>query len=206
MHVVHINGIDYDLPAIENDGWLQLLNGSLKYKHPFHNPVVGNKGLSGISLRTVVLRKVDVAKKQLSFHTDIRSGKWKELNIDNELSWLFYSATDRLQIRVQGKAILHSTDEIANKAWATSTMSSRKVYCGNEGPSTVSAMPSSGLSSYLDNNDPSIEESEIGRKNFGIITTQVHCMEWLWLNSKGHRRARFVYDSNNDFKATWLIP
>jgi pyridoxamine 5'-phosphate oxidase len=206
MQVVAINGIEYDLTAIEKDCWVQMLNGSLQYKNPFHNPVVGNNSVHGINLRTVVLRKVDTINKQLCIHTDIRSGKWNELQTDNKITWLFYSQAARLQIRISGKATLHSNDAIANDAWAKSTISSRKVYCGIDGPSTISPIPCSGLSSYLDNNDPTVAESEAGRKNFGIINTQVQWMEWLWLNSKGHRRASFTYDTANNFNAQWLVP
>lgn len=206
MGVVQINGLDYNLHDIEKDCWLQLLNGSIKYKDPFHNPVVGNLGENGVHLRTVVLRKVNTEKKQLAFHTDIRSGKWNELNNNNKVSWLFYSPAGRVQIRISATATLHSTDAIANEAWANSTMSSRKVYAGEIGPSNIVDEPCSGLSDYLNANDPTPEESEAGRKNFGIVICQANWMEWLWLNSKGHRRASFTYDAQNNIQANWLIP
>ena len=49
-------------------------------------------------------------------------------------------------------------------------------------------------------------QSEEGRKNFGVVTTKIKWMEWLWLNSSGHRRANFVYDEAGAFTANWLVP
>ena len=206
MNAVLIAGLPYDLPALEKDCWLRLFNASLHYKDPLHNPVVANVGAKGINQRTVVLRKVDTEKKQLSFHTDTRSGKWQELQIDPAVSWLFYNPAGRMQIRLGGVASLHHDDNIANTAWQNSTMSSRKIYLGENGPSSIAESPVSGLPAAFESANPTAAESEAGRKNFGIVTTQINWMEWLWLNSKGHRRASFTYDSDNRFDATWLVP
>jgi pyridoxamine 5'-phosphate oxidase len=206
MHTVLIDGINYDLNSLENDTWNRLLNGALRYKDPLHNPVVANVTANGINMRTVVLRKVWPAKKQLAFHTDTRSGKWTDLQQQNNISWLFYDAPSRLQIRLAGIATLHHDDLIANEAWAASTMSSRKIYMGYTGPSVRSSLPVSGLPPEFETIDPTPEESLAGRKNFGVVITTVNWMEWLWLNSKGHRRAGFTYNDEAGFSADWLIP
>ncbi len=206
MDKILIDGITYDLPALEKDCWLRLLNGSLSFKNPFHHPVVANSNAEGVNMRTVVLRKVDTEKKELAFHTDIRSGKWAEIQADNKISWIFYNPAGRMQLRLSGHAALHHDDAIANEAWSKSTMSSRKIYSGKLGPSVVAAMPVSGLPSKFETADPTPEESEAGRKNFGIIITKIKWMEWLWLNSGGHRRASFKYDANDGCAGSWLVP
>jgi pyridoxamine 5'-phosphate oxidase len=206
MEEVLIDGIMYGLAALEKDCWLGLLNASLHYKDPLHNPVVANVSVQGVNQRTVVLRKVNTEKKQLAFHTDIRSGKWNELEISPAISWLFYNPAGKIQIRLGGIAALHHDDAVADNAWQKSTMSSRKIYLGENGPSSVAALPVSGLPAAFESSDPTAAESEAGRKNFGIVTTQINWMEWLWLNSKGHRRASFKYNSDNSFDATWLVP
>lgn len=126
MNTILIDGINYCLEELEKDSWLRLLNGSLKYKDALHNPVVANVNQHGVNIRTVVLRKVNTAKKQLTFHTDIRSGKWKDLQQENNISWLFYDAQERVQIRLSGTAKLHHDDEIADEAWEASTMAAEK--------------------------------------------------------------------------------
>ena len=206
MNTVKIDGIEYDLPAIEKDCWVRILNGSLQYKNPLHNPVVANVNEHGVNMRTVVLRKVDIEKRQLCFHTDIRSGKWQELKTNNNVSWLFYHPSAMLQIRMSGTATLHQDDFFADEAWGNIRMSGRKIYLGDEGPSTLSAFPVSGLLPKFDKEDPTPQESEAGRKNFAIISTQIQWMEWLWLNSSGHRRATFQYTADGKCRPNWLLP
>lgn len=203
---VLIDGMIYDLAALEKDCWLRLLNASLHYKDPLHNPVVANVNDQGINQRTVVLRKVDTEKKELSFHTDVRSGKWTELKKNPAVSWLFYNPAGRIQIRLSGAAVLHHNDIVAENAWQNSTLSSRKIYLGQNGPSSLSANPVSGLPPAFESADPTPEQSEAGRKNFGVVTTKISWMEWLWLNSKGHRRASFKYHPGGQFDTTWLVP
>ena len=206
METVLINGLELNLADIEKDCWLRLLNGSLRSKDPFHNPVVANQQNNIVNMRTVVLRSVSTKNRTLAFHTDIRSGKWNELKQNNNISWLFYDAAARFQIRVGGIASLHQTDEVANEAWQKSNANSRKIYMGEIAPSLISNLPTSGLPAEFESCNPLLEETEIARKNFGIVITKTNWVEWLWLNSAGHRRAKFEYNSNTDFKANWLIP
>ena len=206
MGTIIIDGIEYSLDGLERDIWLRLLNGAVRYKDALHNPVVANVNQHGINIRTVVLRKVKSVEKQLSFHTDIRTGKWKELQQQNNISWLFYDAPGKVQIRLSGKATLHHNDTFVEEVWEASNMSSRKVYLGETAPSEIAALPISGLPAAFEAGDPTPEESKAGRKNFGIVVTTVTWMEWLWLNSKGHRRAGFSYFDDGSFKAHWLIP
>ena len=206
MDTILIDGINYDLVGLEKDVWMRLLNGSLKYKDALHNPVVANINQHGVNIRTVVLRTVNITNKQLAFHTDIRSGKWNELQQHNNISWLFYDAPGKIQIRLSGTATLHQDDEVAEKAWTASTMSSRKIYLGETRPSAIAASPVSGLPAAFEANDPTPKESNAGRKNFGVVNTTVTWMEWLWLNSKGQRRAGFKYFEDKSFSAEWLIP
>ena len=205
MHTVKMNGIHYSLTDIEKDCWRRLLNGALKSKDALHNPTVANINIHGVNLRTVVLRKVVTAQKTLTFHTDVRSGKWKELSENDSISWLFYDAGARIQIRLSGKTSLHNDDDIANEAWLHSTANSRKVYTGNIAPTQISEMPTSGLSTN-ENDKATIEKSEAGRENFGLVITKVNWMEWLWLNSEGHCRASFTYNDEKSIVANWLVP
>ena len=200
------DGLTYTLSEIEKDCWLRLLNGSLRAKEPFHNPVVSNISGDLPVSRTVVLRKVFTAEKKLFLHTDIRSQKWNDLQQNPNTSWLFYDAAARLQIRAGGKSTLHHDNEIANTAWQNTSVNSRKTYMGLISPSEKSDVPTNGLPASFKKASPTPEESEAGRKNFAVVCTHVNWLEWLWLNSAGHRRASFNYNSNLEFDASWLIP
>ena len=206
MDTVLIDGINYNLESLQKDCWNRLLNGSLRYKDAFHTMVVGNVNEYGVNLRTVVLRKVWMAKKQLVFNTDTRCGKWTDLEKQNNISFLFYDASANLQIRLSGTATLHQKDIIADEAWSGTKMASRKVYLASPCPSTIIPLPSSGIPLTLETTDPTPEESSEGRKNFGVVVTTINWMEWLWLSSKGHRRAVFKNNPDGSFSQDWLIP
>lgn len=204
-HSIIKDGLSYTLTDIEKDCWQRLLNGSLRSKDPLHNPVVANINDGLPVLRTVVLRKVIIAERKLFFHTDIRSVKWKALELNENISWLFYDSTARFQIRAAGKTALHHNDVIADTAWQNTAAASRKNYMGDEGPSQKSEAPTSGLPEVFLERDPTLIESEQGRKNFGVVSSQITWLEWLWLNSKGHKKAVFNYNPNG-FDANWIIP
>ena len=76
---------------------------------------------------------------------------------------------------------------------------------GEKAPGIISTAPSSGLNEDINNFRYTIEESEIGYKNFCVIEIFIKSIEWLYLAAKGHRRARFYLD-NNSLEKKWLIP
>lgn len=200
---VIINSISYSLYELEQDCWIQLVNGAIKSRSPFHTPCVATLNNGALSIRTVVLRKAFPLLKELQFHTDIRSSKWKELQNNDSISALFYDTSTRVQIRVMGKAILHFNDEMAFEAWQKTTLSSRRCYLTQASPSSFSDIPTSGLSENIEQENFTLAESEAGAKYFGIVSIQVESMEWLWLNHAGHRRAFFDYINNSN---SWMIP
>ena len=200
------DGFSLSLTDIEKDCWLRIFNGSLRSKDALHNPAVANVHDNLPVVRTVVLRKVIVAEKMLFFHTDVRSLKWQSLQQNSNTSWLFYDAAARLQIRAAGKSMLHHNDAIADAAWQKTPAASRKIYMGEEAPSQKTDNPTSGLPDLFLQTNPTMQESETGRKNFAVVCTKVNWVEWLWLSSGGHKRAQFIYDDNNSVTASWLVP
>lgn len=200
---IHTNYIDFNLTDLEKDCWSRLGTGATKSKSPFHTPCVATLADGEVNLRTVVLRKSLPNERELSFHTDIRSPKWNELLINASISALFYDAAERIQLRVKGKAVLHHTDDMTAKAWQKTSLSSRKCYLTHHNPSSFTNSSTSGLTEDIEKENFSIEESEVGYSNFGIVSIQVQSIDWLWLNHSGHRRAYFDY-SNGSFQ--WMIP
>jgi 3-hydroxyisobutyrate dehydrogenase len=151
----------------------------------------------------VVLRKANPVSKELRFHTDTRSKKWQELNLNPSISALFYNAADRIQIRVKGRGVLQFNNDISAAAWQKTSLSSRRCYLTNFDPSSFTQNPTSGLPENIEQENFTLEESEIGFQNFGIVSIQVQNIDWLWLHHAGHRRAYFDYISGS-FR--WMIP
>jgi 3-hydroxyisobutyrate dehydrogenase len=202
-NTVTINNIAYSLADLEKDIWNRLVNGAVKSRDPFHTPSVATHSGNDISLRTVVLRKAFPETKELRFHTDTRSNKWQELIVNPSISALFYDAADRIQIRVKGRAVLHFNNDITTAAWQKTSLSSRRCYLTNFDPSSFTDHPTSGLPEHIEQEKFTLEESEIGYQNFGIVSIQVQNIDWLWLHHAGHRRAFFGY---TDGSFQWMIP
>jgi 3-hydroxyisobutyrate dehydrogenase len=200
---ITIENINYSLRDLEIDTWNRLVNGAVKSRDPLHTPCVATHSSNDVSLRTVVLRKAIPETKELRFHTDTRSKKWQELTLNPSISALFYDAADRIQIRVKGRAELQLNNDITAAAWQKTSLSSRRCYLTNFDPSSFTDNPTSGLPEHIEQENFSLEESEMGYQNFGIVSIKVQNIDWLWLHHAGHRRAYFDYVSGT---FSWMIP
>ena len=116
---------------------------------------------------------------------------------------LFYDKEEKIQVRLKIECLINHENEITKASWEKTQHISRKCYLVDNGPGTVSDIPTSGLKPELDNFDYTKEQSEKGYKNFTVIQCKIKSIEWLYLAAKGHRRARFDLENNKD---SWLIP
>ena len=185
---------------------LSLLEKGLANRdNPFHIPVFicGDKKI--FDGRIVVLRGFDKKNKSLSFHSDIRSNKIKILKINPIGSLLFYDKKEKIQLRASCKIKIHYQNDKAKSSWEKTAHMSRQCYLGNKAPGYETLEPTSGLSKDVDNSKYTIEESEIGYKNFCVVEAFIYSIEWLYLAFKGHRRAKFLF-KNDRIDKKWLIP
>jgi 3-hydroxyisobutyrate dehydrogenase len=193
------------LEEILKTTWDMLIRGASVARDPFHTPVLGTASSGGCQLRTVVLRSVVQEERILICHTDLRSGKIREIRQNPRVSWLFYHPQQKIQLRLAGQATIHTADELADQQWAATKLMSRRCYCAPVGPGTTSDEPSSGLPDSLQNRSPTLAESELGRKNFTVISCRIDYLDWLFLSARGHRRAQFSWRGNN-VGAKWVTP
>jgi pyridoxamine 5'-phosphate oxidase len=204
---VQINRPDYynDLDKIYFKIWDLLEKGLTNRNAPFHIPtfICGkNENFDG---RLVVLRGVSQKNKKIWFHSDIRSNKIKILKINPLSSLFFYDKSEKIQLRISCNSKINYQNEITKESWRKTVHMSRQCYLGKSSPGTVSTDPTSGLSKNIDDFKYSIEESEIGYKNFCLVENFISSIEWLYLAAKGHRRAYFNLN-NNSLEKKWLIP
>ena len=201
------NKPDYynDLDKVYLKIW-ELLRIGLKNRDlPFHIPIFicGDKIKS--DGRIVVLRGIDEKERKIWFHSDIRSNKVKILKSNSEASLLFYDKNEKIQLRISSKIKINYQNNTAIKSWKKTAHMSRQCYLGTETPGSTSSKATSGLTEDIDNMKYTIEESEIGYKNFCVIENYIKSIEWLYLATKGHRRAHFSLE-NSSVKKKWLIP
>jgi pyridoxamine 5'-phosphate oxidase len=187
-----------DLAAILSQCWSLLGRGSADRRHGFHHPVVSSVSAQNEPhSRVVILRAVSVEARTLRFHTDIRSEKWGELAARPSVSLLFYDEGARVQLRVDGKALLHHADAVAEVAWASSQRMSRVCYGIAPGPGQEIAHADAFA---LPETDDAIAG---GRQNFGAVVIHIRRIEWLALKALRNRRALFNLEQNS---AQWLVP
>jgi hypothetical protein len=193
------------LEGLLQEACSMLAQGAKRFNHPFHWPVLGSTGKDGSSLRTVILRQFIWPERTLICHTDARAAKVQEITNFSEISWLFYHPKKKVQLRISGPATLHSYDQIADRQWTRTKITSRLNYCTSQPPGTPIDRPSSGLPDFLRQKVPTLLESETGRKHFMVIAGRMDSLDWLALRALGNRRARFDWDENG-LQAHWLVP
>lgn len=173
-----------------------LARGAADRHSPWHTPTLATLSLDGgPSLRTVVLRGFDPAKRDLAVHTDRRSAKCAELAADPHVMLQGYDATTRMQLRLAGRATLHLDDSIADAAWAASRKTSRMTYATAWAPGTALPAPPAAP-----------DDPRGGREHFAALMLRVDSLDWLLLDPAGHLRARFEWAADGGLAATWLAP
>ena len=194
-----------DLDKTYSKIW-NLLDAGLKNRDaPFHIPVFICGSDNKFDGRIVVLRGVDKNEKKIWFHSDIRSNKINILKSNPEETLLFYDKNEKIQLRISGNTKINYQNSITKKSWQKTAHMSRQCYLGEEAPGSNTSIPTSGLTTVIDNLKYTKEESEIGYKNFCVIETFIKSIEWLYLAAKGHRRAYFSLNKKK-LEKKWLIP
>lgn len=181
------------LDAIFVQIWIDLAQGAARAAHPFHTPALASLAADGPDLRTVVLRYAELEARQLLCHTDYRSPKVRELREQCNAAWLFYHPMNKIQLRIRGTVTVHHDDELARARWKKATRRSRQCYRTQLAPGTATDAPGIG------------EPLAAGFQNFAVIDCTVHSIDWLYLHSQGHLRARFDWQ-DGQWRSGWVAP
>jgi len=183
-----------DLEALEDATWMLLEDGVTHSDTPFHTPVLATQNALGPELRTVVLRGVDRANRALRCHTDVRSPKIGQMRQGSAVSWLVYDPARKVQVRINGNAILHHRDAVAEASWRAASARSRVCYAAANGPGDPLADPL-----------PERKAAADGFDRFVVVRCRVERLETLVLAASGHRRARWCWHAGQRI-ATWVAP
>lgn len=187
--------------------WQQLQLAVVQRRHAWHTGVIATCDSSGApALRTVVLRSVDVAAKQLRCHSDIRSSKCREVRARPDTSWLFYSPAERIQIRLGCQSVVHHEDDIARQAWEATRVSSRRCYLSRLAPGEEMAAHTAHLPEDLVEHNPDLARSEEGWPHFAVLVSRVFRVDWVHLNASGHERMVFACDPTGHWQPQIVAP
>ena len=196
-----------DLDALLQQTWRALVRGVPDERHGFHWPVVATVDERGApQARVCVLRSVSEGDGQLTFQTDRRSPKVRELRAEPRLSLTFHDRRRRLQLRVCGAAKVHLDGPLFDAGWSRCGLGGRRSYLGEHEPSSRSDDWSPNLPPHLVGSTPTRAESEAGRERFAVVEVVIHSMDLLVLARSGHRRVRYTRREAGGWGAEWLQP
>ena len=193
------------LPEILDSVWTALATGCTTSRDPFHTPTVATVRDGTPTLRTVVLRTVDRETTILGFNTDLRSGKYRDLQQTPDMAWHFYGRKRKVQLRIGGTVTIHSDDEVADAAWVEVSALGRRCYGQPLGPgesAEEALVPLPDLPA-LEADDPAVVAA--CRANFCTVRCTVTEIDWLRLRFHGHHRARFTRDGST-WAGEWIAP
>ena len=183
---------------IYNQIWSFLEEGVKDRNSPFHTPTLVTLENNNPAARTLVLRSANKETETLRFHTDQRSKKIEQINLNPNAEIHIYSQQEKLQLRFKSNLTLHDDGALVDDAWERSYGMSKICYQVDDIPGSV--IESSDAYKYIpkENND--------GKDNFIVILAKIIEIEWLYLSCEGHRRAKFTHNKNNQLKVSWLVP
>ncbi len=177
--------------------WGELTRATSDFTHPWRTPALATRGGT---VRTVVLRRVSEAGRELVFYTDARSPKVAQLSDDPVVEWLFYNPINGVQVRARARATVDSSNETTEAAWRDMPAANRLNYCSPQAPGTPLPEDHAEVA-------PNPPTSEAGYGNFAVVTTQVESFDWLLLAPSGNQRRLFDYNAAaNEWKSEPLVP
>lgn len=187
------NSIVESPDSVLANAWAMLSRAVAERESVMRTPVLATIGLDGRPrARVVVLRRVEVASREIYFHTDRRSPKFAELSRDLHTQVVFYEPAAKVQIRVEGLAHLHTGDATADEQWSRSHPATLECYRSAKGSSEP-------IEDMLATGRPFID----GKPNFAVLRVEVAVLEWLWLHPEGHKRIAFDLSRGMH---QWLAP
>ena len=164
--------------------WNQLELAVKEAKHNYHLFTLSTIDRDSSDIRTVVLRNVNKKDHSISFHTDIRSPKFKQITKNPNVSVLFYDVQARTQIRMVGTASICGDEDMLKSLWERLSKESKECYMGEIAPSG----PLHGRTTI---NKIKETNPDDGYNNFTRVTIHVSKMDVLLLHHLGHRRIEF---------------
>ena len=193
--------------------WQQLQRATVHKRHPFgvgtlitnHLYQFGeNQQELAPRSRTVVLRRVDLAARELLAYTDVRSFKAKDILAGrNFVSWCFWNPKSNVQFTCVGVAKI-ITGPAARQRYMELPKHSRKAYATRSAPGSNQPTAGDGLPDDWENRE--CEETDYAAENFAFLTTTVLQAEILQLSREGHRRIRGQLLENGSWDLTNITP
>lgn len=185
-----------DLNTIERLIWDYFQQGVRNKKSAFHYPTIGTFSKSSFSLRTVILRNVIRKERTISFYTDDRSKKIKELKDNKNIFIHIYDKKNQVQVQSEGKAQIFNKSKLNKEIWNSFSSYAKSIYLSKKAP---------GKKIINENADLKLLDIKKGFENFSIVKAKINKITFLKLNEKVNHKAFFKYKSKNK-SFFWVVP
>ncbi len=176
------------LALIESSLWQELQRAAQHAGHEWRTMALGTVAGDEAQVRTVVLREVDAAKRELIFFTDARSPKVAQIRARPVGTLLFWSSRLSWQLRLRVALEVQTAGLMVSSRWA-------RLKLKPAAQDYLSPLPPG--SPVVDR----FEAERGSRSHFAVVSARVLSTDWLELHADGHRRAHFGSDG-----ARWLQP
>jgi len=153
-------------------------------------------------LRTVIVREASFDEATVSFITDIRSTKIKDIRRDPRVSVISYELESRVQIKLAGTAAIVDDEDARNAIWQRLKPHTRKQF-ERDLPSGISLYSSDGTPMGWEDDGGSPKEPY---ERFALVSISVTSAEWLDVSREEHMRYAFYRDRRPKWHGIRLSP
>lgn len=189
-----------DLDALTAHVLRRLADATTDVAAPWRTPMLATLSEAGTpTLRTVVLRAVDPARRQLRINTDRRSAKAGQIARNPAVELCFWDPAAREQLRVAGRATVDSAGPGADTAWSALSPASSAIYRAGPPPGTPTSGPTP-----LDHTP--YDPAGGSRDAFALVTLFWQSWDWVWLGQDAHRRACLRWRADGNLDGGWAVP
>jgi hypothetical protein len=166
------------LALIEASVWQELLFAAQQADHEWRTMALGTVAGDEAQVRTVVLREVDSAARELVFFTDARSPKVAQMRQRPNGTLLCWSSRLGWQLRLRVTLDVQTSGLQVSSRWA-------RLKLTPAAQDYLSPLPPG--SPVADRFEP----ERASRSHFAVVVASVLSADWLELHADGHRRALF---------------
>lgn len=156
---------------------------------------IGNDGAP--KLRTIVARRFDTATACLSFITDVRSPKVKEILGNPSVSLVALDADASVQIRFEGLASVIEDEHRRQTCWNTLHTHTHELFHSSLAPGTTKPCAAAEMPENID--------PESAYERFCLINIYLQYVEWLQVSTRPHIRRGFTRESQS-WTGSWIVP
>lgn len=162
-----------------------LLSDAVERRSPFTAMQLATVGMDGApKLRTIILRRFDLTNATISFVTDRRAGKVRDIAANPRVSLAGYDPSSNVQLRSEGMAIVVEDDDERNAMWATLRPHTHVLF-------TTPFAPGTKLSVHDQAQRQVPAHSDVPHEHYCLIRIHLDRVELLDLSAEPHARHGF---------------